>query len=588
MAHERNAQANVRLAFAAVIGAAAAALTGAWLWIVLWWLGVGLTQAISRQVSNSYLASSKDAATAGRWQWAFAASTGVAALAFSANVWVFALYGGFFGEMFAVLSVCGGMLHIALNCYQLRRVFIAGLIGHGVNMLVVLGVAVTQIAPGEYIGLGVLLLGFVIYLAHLMSAFRHNNQSSAALRNPRDEALAQSTVIANTARAQSRFLAAVSHELRTPLNGILGCAALMRRHPLPPQVTELTDTLTGSCDALRRILDDLLDLAKVEAGQISLQPAPMRPGALLREIETIWQPTAAGRGLEFSTTMSPALMALWVEADAGRIRQVLLNLVSNAVKFTPSGSIRVHLDGAVDPDGAQLHFDVIDTGPGIPEDLRDRLFVPFAQGGGANTFEKGTGLGLSLAREIARLMAGDVVLHATSASGTTFRMTLRLPVTTAPSRTGDAPEALVALTPLRVLVVEDHEINRLVIGRFLSLFGQEASFANDGREGVEAAAAQAFDLILMDLRMPRLSGLEAIAEIRSGDGPNRVTPVAILTAEAMSEHRQLGLATGAEYYLTKPIEPSALLDVLNAVSEHRAAEPTPTEAAVAPRRLGYM
>jgi len=590
MARERAASLWLRLVFGAFVGLGCFSLTELPGPVIIWAMAVCITQAISHTVSLRFLRSADPEKDTAKTHKRFVITTFVAALAYSGISLPLAGSGIVFGEMFAVLSVCGGMLHVALSCYQARWVYIAGLLGHGLNVIGVITISAMSADGAPYIGPTVLVLGFFIYLAHLMVVFRQNATSSQALREARDEAIAQSFIVQSTARAKSRFLAAVSHELRTPLNGILGSAALMRRHPQGQDMAALSETLTTSCDALRRILDDLLDLAKVEAGQIALQVEPFSANELLREIETVWGPTAAERGLGFSVTREPQLDGVWLAGDKGRIRQTLVNLVSNAVKYTRTGTIRLTLSAdQVDSDW-NLRFDVSDTGPGIPDDLLDRLFTPFSQGSDANAFEKGTGLGLSIAREVARLMHGDVYLQATSATGTTFRAAFHMPQTEEkPTAALDEDsDGLIALPSMRVLVVEDHAVNRTVIGRFLTLFGQQAFFAVDGREGVELAEQESFDLILMDLRMPRLSGLDAISEIRTSNGPNRDTPIAILSAEAMAEDKALGLGTGAQFYLTKPIDPTGLLDVLNSVASGAGAQADAQEPHLTPQRLGYL
>lgn len=589
MAEERNKSLKSRLVFAAIIGASAIALTGATWIVIAWWTAILVTQAISHGITQRHLVILPDVRGTSSATVAFALTTLLSTAVFSSIAQLFAQSGGAQGAMFAALSVCGGMLHVALTCYQIRSVFLAGLAGHGLNMAGLIVQTLMFSDEGAIIGSVVLTLGFLMYLAHMSAAFQQAARSSEALRNARDEALMQTGRVEATARAKSRFLAAVSHELRTPLNGILGSTALMRKHPLSHEVSDLTDTLTSSCDALRRILDDLLDLAKVEAGQINLVVAAFRPSDLLQEIETVWGAAATERGLQLDVSCEGELHGVWVLGDKDRIRQVVVNLVSNAIKYTRAGKVRISLGAERVATNWRLNFDVIDTGPGIPSALMDRLFVPFSQGSDANTFEKGTGLGLSIAREVARLMQGDVILHASSVHGTTFRAHFELAAAAAPvPDIADEEEGLLALPGLRVLVVEDHAVNRTVIGRFLNMFGQEAVFANDGREGVDAADVARFDLILMDLRMPRLSGLEAIEEIRSGTGPNRATPIAILSAEAMSEHRALGLASGADFYLTKPIDPVGLLDVLNTVANPPETRPAEAQPHVTPRRMGYV
>ena len=386
----------------------------------------------------------------------------------------------------------------------------------------------------------------------LMSRKQASDDLAAATEAARREAEAASL-------AKSRFLAKASHELRTPLNGVLAVADLLRGHDLPAEAQELAGVIARSARDLVGLLNEVLDLASLEAGGVTLRPAPFSLAELLGRVAEVWSAAAADKGLDFAFT-GPARDERLL-GDAVRLTQVLSNLLNNAVKFTVVGeaSLAVEVTGR-DAVGVALRFTVADTGPGIEDAVRARLFEPFAEtaslaaGGGA-------GLGLSICRELVELMGGTI--RAESAHrGTRFVVELELPAVH-PEREADieAVAPPVGLEGLRALVAEDHPVNRQVMGLLLEQLGVAHEFAEDGEAAVSAAASGRFGLVLMDLQMPRLDGLGAAAAIRRLGGEAGSMPIVAVSAHADLSSERLAHFDGA---IAKPITLEAVARAIEA------------------------
>ena len=364
--------------------------------------------------------------------------------------------------------------------------------------------------------------------------------------------------------AKSDFLARMSHELRTPLGGVIGLADALAASDLAPRERTLTETIRGSGESMLAILNDLLDLSKIEAGMLRLEPAPVDVRALTVSIADTWTEGAAAKGTALEARVADDVPA-WVEGDALRMRQILNNFVSNAVKFTAGGTVRLD----VARDGERLAFTVTDTGRGVPEAKRDAIFEPFDQGAAGTTADYGgTGLGLPICRDLAALMDGRVALVSSGAEGSTFAFTVPLPPCAPPADQADAD--VDALSGLRVLVADDNAVNRMVAAEFLRALSVEAVFAEDGEEAVEAARVGGFDAILMDKHMPRLDGLGATAAIRALPGEAGRVPIVAVTADAMVGEREAMLAGGMDGFLSKPLRLPALRDALATATTDRA------------------
>ena len=383
-------------------------------------------------------------------------------------------------------------------------------------------------------------------------------------------------------RGKSQFLANMSHELRTPFNGMLGMMSLLESTPLTTAQTDYIKTAKGSANHLLTLLNDILDVSALESGKMTLNPEPVQLPALLNEVNALMHPLAVEKQLKFSIVVQAELPA-WVLADATRLKQILFNLVNNALKFTDHGGVTLTIVSRPRTDGnTGLAFLVEDTGIGMDDHVLSRLFQRFYQvdGGLARKFG-GTGLGLEISQTLARMMGGAIEVESTLGKGSVF--TLHLPFTTCPappaaaapvsiqSFTKPAPvaaptdasaseasapatDAPPPLNALRVLVAEDHPVNRKFVGILLDKMGCKATFCENGQLAVEAAEREMFDLVLMDVHMPIMDGLTATRTIRAMAGPIAQVPIIVLTADVMNDAKEQALAAGVNDFVTKPVQ----------------------------------
>lgn len=379
--------------------------------------------------------------------------------------------------------------------------------------------------------------------------------------------------------AKSRFLAMMSHEIRTPLNGIVGVAGLLADMDLPRAQRKFVDLLRDTSQLLTQILNDVLDFSKLEAGKMEIETVDFDLGQLVSRMFELMRARAEAKGLRYRLEADIPEGTV-VKGDPARVRQIALNFLSNAIKFTASGSVtlRAHAIRAGE-DRVAIELAVQDTGIGIPENLRSELFRDFSQLDKSTSRRfGGTGLGLSICKILADRMGGRIAVTSVPDEGSTFVFAVELPAATRIAVPDAAPAATAPSRRLRILLAEDNPSNQLIATSYLEKMGHRIDVAHNGREAVEAAAALPYDLILMDVQMPEVDGLEATRRIRAMTGPARLTPIVALTANAFAQDERICREAGMEGFVAKPFDAA----VLAAALERHARAAPPGEIASAP------
>jgi PAS domain S-box-containing protein len=374
------------------------------------------------------------------------------------------------------------------------------------------------------------------------------------------------------AKAKSEFLANMSHEIRTPLNGVLGLSSFLEEEELPDSVRELGTLIRTSGEMLRRVIDDVLDFSKIESGKLELENELFYLRESLEWSLGIFQKNALEKCLTLQLAIADDVPA-YVRGDATRFRQVLTNLVSNAVKFTDKGSVRLSVKVETMDLSASvcvLQISVTDTGIGIPKERADRLFQSFTQvDASTNRRYGGTGLGLAICKRLVEMMGGDITVSSQVGVGTTFAFSLPLALGQAPAVEREGVSA--GTRSRRILVVEDNAVNRVVITRMLERMGHEVVVAENGETAIQQVRMSDCHLVLMDVNMPELDGLEATRRIRGLQHPASRMPIIALTASAMLEDRNKCLDAGMNDYLSKPVDINNLRKVIERWSRQDAA-----------------
>ncbi|HTX49903.1 MAG TPA: ATP-binding protein [Caulobacteraceae bacterium] len=367
--------------------------------------------------------------------------------------------------------------------------------------------------------------------------------------------------------AKSEFLANMSHEIRTPLNGVVGVADMLAQAHLPERERKMAEVIRASGQSLERLLSDVLDLARVEAGKLNIEVTPFNAADLVRSVQALCRLRADEKGLVLSARIAPELEG-WFLGDSVRVRQILTNLTSNAVKFTERGSVTLVGEA---PEPGCLRFSVVDTGVGFDLAQKERLFARFQQADGSITRRfGGSGLGLAISRQLAALMGGEVECESEPGKGSRFWFEAPFSATAAPAAAAEEEEPpSLQSRPIRVLVADDHATNQLVVRMMLEQCGMEAVVVEDGAQAVDAAARERFDVILMDMQMPVMGGLEATRLIRQEEreAGRPHAPILMLSANALNEHRDAARQAGADGHVAKPVTVAGLMAAIGAVLE---------------------
>jgi two-component system, sensor histidine kinase len=580
----------VKIAFTE-LGSSTVALTGATLAFAivmatrflsrsLWiWLALMLTVTAYRfWLAWAFRRVAPSAEACPRWGFRLVLATTATALGWGISAWTFPtlLEGGPYAAVH-VLVLAGMTTGSARLLLPMRKGGIA-------YLLALMGpVSLRFFAEADLVGasLGACSIFFVVYMVH--AALRNHRVFSDALvmrferevlaaeltaenerRQMREAELREARERAESAsRAKGEFLATMSHEIRTPMNGVLGMLRVLRDTPLTADQHDYIKTASDSAESLLLLLNDILDFSKIEAGRLELEHAAFSLEATIKGVADLMEGRAQDKGLAFEVHTRD--MPSTVIGDATRLRQILVNLLGNAIKFTERGRVQLTVRGnETAANRTTLEFTVSDSGIGIDPGVLDRLFKPFSQADTSMSRRYGgTGLGLAISQRIANAMGGAIEVQSTVGRGSTFRLTLPcdLPGPAAAPLNRTETDFVTPLLSGRVLVVEDDAVNQQVIDLFLKKMNLAPAFAVDGEAAIAAATREPFDVVLMDCQLPGIDGLEATRRIRERLGNQRLRIIA-LTANANTQVRDACLAAGMNDFLSKPLRFELLVDVL--------------------------
>ena len=549
IAHARVKERWTRMAVAAAVAAVAYSVAPS-PWPLVWLLAVGVAQ-IPDLLAFGPLARGQVVLTPKRRLFCIAAaglSTGVYSC-IAGYLWQ---SGGVAGPVIATVFLAGALMHVGLHLHHARGVLAATTAPFLIHWFALPLISIEALGTGAVIAIEA---AGILYVAHLCVAVRHAWLNTQAIH------------AAN--RAKSTFLATVSHEIRTPLNGILGMAQAMGGDALSPAQAARLDVIRQSGQALVTLLNDVLDMSKIEAGKIELELVEFDLSPPVTEAWHAFSGAAEAKGLTLALAIAPDAEGVYL-GDPTRLRQIVYNLLSNAVKFTERGGVEIE----VSRQGDSVTIAVTDTGPGLAQAQLKNLFQRFSQGDLSRTrTHGGTGLGLAICRELARLMGGEVQATSSPGEGSTFSLTVPL------ERVGEVvasePEPVAVGAPLpradalRVLAAEDNRVNQIVLRTLLEQAGVDATIVEDGLDAVEAWRTGEWDVVLLDVQMPRMDGPAAAGVIRAEEARSgrRRTPIIALTADVMTHQLAEYRRAGMDACVAKPIEVQHLFAALSQVLE---------------------
>jgi len=549
LADARRRELKTRIVVAAMVAAAAFAITPTW-GPPAWLAAVVVSQLIDTANTRAMRGAARV-----REQVIWMVTVSFNAIIYSSLGMYLWVEGSETGRLLSVLLVAGSLLHVTIHMHHVRGMLLAAIMPHAA---ILLAMPLYSVATGEPIMWTIVMAG-MLYLGHLVVTFRQASTTTRQIQAERERA-------EEASKAKSDFLATVSHEIRTPMNAIVSAANLLGRSRLNKAQREQVEMLKDANDVLLSLLNDVLDLSRIEAGKMAIEPTDIDLPRTLEGLHRLWSARAADKGLDLRLELAPDAPER-VALDPLRLKQILSNLISNAVKFTEVGTVTVRL--AVDRSAgtSQLAFEVVDTGVGIPREALQRLFGAFEQAGaGSSRLHGGSGLGLAISRRLAAMMDGGLDVESVPGVGSTFRLTLPLVEAGAEASPAESEGDLDAgdevLHGLSVLVAEDHPVNRRVLELLLAPLGCALTFCEDGAQAVEAAMLRPFDAILMDMQMPVMDGVEATRRIKAGGGPNAGAPIIALTANALDHHRAEWAGVGVRSFVSKPIDPRELVGAL--------------------------
>ena len=513
------------------------------------------------------------------WGLKFIIVTTLTSAAFGSLVWIFPVLHLAPFRTAHILVLAGITVGSSRILLPMRK-------GHLIHLLVMMvPLALSFFADADLttgVGLGACVLLFIAYTA-FTNLRNHQTLSDALVMRFEREVLANQLAVENRRRearetelqearekaemastAKGEFLAVISHEIRTPMNGVLGMLRIVRDTPLTSEQRGYLRTASDSAEALLLLLNDVLDFSKIEAGKLELEMVPFPPATMAKSVVDLLHARARDKGLQLELVLGDNLPGA-IMGDSARLRQIIVNLIGNAIKFTEKGKVELSVICAErTATKAMMHFTVTDTGIGIDSAAQERLFKPFVQADTSMSRKYGgTGLGLAISQRITQAMGGALQVSSVLNKGSTFRVIVPclLPEITPAVAAAETPKFVTPTLAGRVLVVEDDSVNRQVIELFLRKIGLTPTFALDGESAITSATTQPFDIVLMDCQLPGIDGLEATRRIRTELAGRPLTIVA-LTANASTTVRENCLAAGMNDFLSKPVRFELLCTVL--------------------------